>query len=59
MEIIIIGKKRISMSIISTSRTVRGQPLPRFHVEAWFPFRNCELVQSCQGGEGVRVESNP
>ena len=21
-----------------------GQPSPRFHVEAWLPFRNCEMV---------------
>ena len=32
------------MSIISTSLTVRGQPSSRFHVEAWLPFRNCEMV---------------
>ena len=32
------------MIIISTSLTVRGQPLPRFHVEAWLPFRNCEMA---------------
>ena len=30
------------MIIISTSLTVPTQPLPRFHVEAWLPFRNCE-----------------
>ena len=29
--------------IISTSLTVRGQPSPRFHVEAWLPFKNCEM----------------
>ena len=28
---------------ISTSLTVPGQPSPRFHVEAWLPFRNCEM----------------
>ena len=28
--------------IISTSLTVQGQPSPRFHVEACFPFRNRE-----------------
>ena len=28
------------MSIICTSLTVRTQPSPRFHVEAWLPFRN-------------------
>ena len=32
------------MIIISTSLTVRGQPSPRFHVEAWLPFKNCEMV---------------
>ena len=32
MEIVIIRKKLISMSIISTFLTVRGQPLPRFHM---------------------------
>ena len=32
------------MSIISTTQTVRGQPSSRFHVEAWLPFRNCEMV---------------
>ena len=31
------------MIIISTSLTVRGQPSPRFYVEAWLPFRNCEM----------------
>ena len=31
------------MIVISTSLTVRGQPSPRFHVEAWLPFRNCEI----------------
>ena len=25
------------MIIISSSLTVQGQPLPRFHVEAWLP----------------------
>ena len=33
----------ISVSIISTSLTVRTQPSPRFHVKAWLPFRNCEM----------------
>ena len=32
------------MSIISTSLTVRGQPSSRFHVEAWLPFRNYEMM---------------
>ena len=27
----------------STSLTVRAQLLPRFNVEAWLPFRNCEM----------------
>ena len=31
------------MSIISTSLTVRTQPSPRFPVEAWLPFRSCEM----------------
>ena len=31
------------MSFISTSLTVRGQPSPWFHVEAWLPFGNCEM----------------
>ena len=43
VEIIIIRKKLISMSIISTSLTVPGQPSPRFQVEAWLPYRNCEM----------------
>ena len=40
MEIIIIRKKLINMSIISTSLTVPGQPSPRFRAEAWLSFRN-------------------
>ena len=43
VEIIIIRKKLVSMCIISTSVIVRGQPSPRFHVEAWLPFWNCEI----------------
>ena len=31
------------MSIISTSLTVRTQPWPQFHIEAWLPFRNREM----------------
>ena len=31
------------MSIFSTSLTVRAQPSPQFHVEAWLPFRNHEI----------------
>ena len=31
------------MIIISTSLTVPGQPSPWFRVEAWLPFRNCEM----------------
>ena len=31
---------------ISTSLTVPGQPSPRFHVEAWLPFRNREMDHS-------------
>ena len=34
------------MIIISTSLTVRTQPSSRFHVEAWLPFRNCEMDYS-------------
>ena len=34
------------MSIICTSLTVRTQPSPRFHVEAWLPLRNCEMDYS-------------
>ena len=29
--------------IISTSLPVPGQPSPRFYLEAWLPFRNCEM----------------
>ena len=43
VKIIIITKKLISMSIISTFFVVPGQPSPRFHVEAWLPFRNSEM----------------
>ena len=43
LEIIRILKKLVGMSIISTSQTVQGQPLPQFHVEAWLPFRNREM----------------
>ena len=35
--LVIIRKKLISMSIISTSLTTQEQPSPRFHVEAWLP----------------------
>ena len=31
------------MIIISTSLTVPDQPSPRFNVEAWLPFRSCEI----------------
>ena len=31
------------MIIISTSLAVPTQPSPRFHVEAWLPFRNREM----------------
>ena len=31
------------MIIISTSLTVPTQPSPRFHVEAWLPFKNREM----------------
>ena len=34
------------MIIISTFLTVPSQPSPQFHVEAWLPFRNCEMVYS-------------
>ena len=36
----------ISTSVIFTSLTVRGQPSPGFHVEAWLAFRNCEMDYS-------------
>ena len=49
VEIIIIRKKLISMSTISTSLAVREQT-PRFHVEAWLPFRNREMDYSSLGG---------
>ena len=31
------------MSIICAFLTVLTQPWPRFHVEVWLPFRNCEM----------------
>ena len=31
------------MIIMSTSLTVPGQLSPRFHVDAWLPFRNREM----------------
>ena len=31
------------MIITSTSLTVPGQPSPRFNVEAWLAFKNCEM----------------
>ena len=34
------------MIIISTSLTVPTQPSPRFHVEAWLPFRNRDLNET-------------
>ena len=34
------------MIIISTSLTVPTQPSPRFHTEAWLPFRNREMDYS-------------
>ena len=34
------------MIIISTSLTVPTQPSPRFHIEAWLPFRNREMDYS-------------
>ena len=43
MEIITIRKKLTSMSIISTSLTVPGQPSLPLHLEAWLPFRNREM----------------
>ena len=41
-----ILKSFFLMIIISTFPTVPGQPLPRFHVEAWLPFRKCEMDYS-------------
>ena len=43
-EVIIIKKKLVSMSFVSNSLTVQGQLSSRFHVEAWLPFRNFEMV---------------
>ena len=43
------------MSIISTSPTVRRQPSPRFHVEAWLPFRNREIDYSAWAFKGTTV----
>ena len=37
------------MIIISTSLTVPAQPSRRFHVEAWLPFRNCEMDYFTRG----------
>ena len=42
MEIIDVLISFFLMIIVSTSLTVPTQPSPRFHVEAWLPFRNCE-----------------
>ena len=39
VEIIIMRKKLISMSIISASLTVRIQPSPRFHVKSVVTFQ--------------------
>ena len=36
----------MSISIISTSLTVPGEPSPRFHIEAWLLFRSCEMDYS-------------
>ena len=40
------------MIIISTSLTVPGQPSPRFHIESWLPFRNCEILYSVCASAG-------
>ena len=40
--------------IISSSLTVPGQPSPRFHVEAWLPFRNHEMDMSFYIADKVR-----
>ena len=40
MDMLIIS---FLMIVISTFVTVPGQKLPRFHVEAWLPYRNCEM----------------
>ena len=39
--------------IISTSLTVPTQPSPRFHVEAWLVFRNCEKDRSSLFASGI------
>ena len=43
----------ILMIIIFTSLTVPGQPSPRFHVEAWLPFGNCEMDYCCLLGRDM------
>ena len=62
-----IRKKRISMSIISISLTVRGQPSYPFHVKAWLPL-NCEMdywkiisinPRTSKGGGGGGVKWTP
>ena len=43
------------MIIISTSLTVPTQPSPRFHVEAWLPFRNREMDYSIHLKRGRNI----
>ena len=50
------------MIIISTSLTVTTQPSPRFHVEAWLPFRNREMDYSaseCNQSDKETIEKEP
>ena len=46
------------MIIISTSLTVPTQPSPRFHVETWSPFKNCEMDYCQQTGAEERRGEN-
>ena len=43
--------------INSTSLTVPTQPSPRFHVEAWLPFRNREMDYCVRYGEPTSIVS--
>ena len=46
VEIIYILTSFFFMIVIFTSLAVQGHPSPWFHVEAWLPFRNCEMDYS-------------
>ena len=43
VEIIDMLKSFFLMIIVFTSLTERRQPSPRFHIEAWLPFRSSEM----------------